>query len=342
MDFDHALLSQWVEVEKLRNKRFFITGATGFFGLNLLESLLFLNKQFQLNMGLTVLVRDINKASELFTRLSIDSNSVDWVESDLLNVSEFDFGDKKFDFVLHFAANANWELFQRQPEIERDIIIRGTDQMLDLAKKLDCRKFIYLSSGAVYGKQPPEILKWKESDSEAYHSPDKDIYGSAKVQAEKNCRIFGEVHGLDCTILRGFAFAGAHLKLNSHYAIGNLIGCALQGDTIVVKEGTTIRSYLYIVDAMIWILRAAVSDKAGGTYNLGSDESVAMEDLAYKISSITGNKDVRILSRPPHPNRYVPNIDLAKEELGVQVYTSLDQTIRHMIEWNEELKWKPS
>ena len=133
---------------------------------------------------------------------------------------------------------------------------------------------------------------------------------------------------------RGFAFGGAHLKLDAHYAIGNLLQAAMAGLPIVVREGSTVRSYLNAMDGIIWILKAALSEHQSKIFNLGSDQAVTMEVLAQKISDKTGNKNLQILHRSETPNIYVPNIDLAKKELGVDVYTGLDQIIDNMMEWN--------
>jgi nucleoside-diphosphate-sugar epimerase len=331
---DRDLLCRVLESEKFRKKRFLITGATGFFGLNLLESLAVLNQKFNLDLKLTVLVRDQNRAEQLFLKYKIPTSFLRFLEADLLTINQVPFEHHAYDCIFHFAANTDAQTLRDHPEREKNAIIEGTNQILELAHRTKSKKFIYLSSGAVYGKQPSELSKMVESFSEKQGPLVSDVYGSAKVDAEQNCIQRCRLYGIKATILRGFAFGGPHLNLNAHYALGNLISAALKGDSIVVREGTTIRSYLYIIDAMIWILKAATSEHTSSIFNLGSDQTVTMEQLALKISAISGNKDVQILNRAEIPQAYVPNIDLAKKELGVDVYTSLDQIIHNMIEWN--------
>lgn len=334
LNSDRDLIFRVVEAEKLRKKRFFITGATGFFGLNFLELLGVLNQEKQLDLELTVLVRDRQRAEVLFSKFGISAAMIRFLEADLVSLSKVSFDHPAYDCVFHFAANTDQATLRDHPERERNAIIEGTNQVLELAHQTGCKNFIYLSSGAVYGKQPADILKMDESFSEKNRPLPSDVYGSAKVDAEQNCMKKAAQFGIKTTILRGFAFGGPHLKLDAHYAIGNLLASALKGDPVVVREGSTIRSYLNIVDAMIWILKAAFSDHPSQIYNLGSDQAVDMGTLAHKIAQFTGNKNVQVLNRAEVPNIYVPNIDLAKKELGVSVYTSLDQVIKNMIEWN--------
>ena len=333
---DHDLLYRNVEIEKLRKKHFFITGATGFLGLNLLESLVQLNQEFQLEMELTLLVRDQSRAAQLLARYGISSKSINFLESDLLNFLGVPYEYPEYDCIFHLAANTNLVDLREHPERGAKVIIEGTRNVLKLSTHSGCKNFIYLSSGAVYGKQLSDLSKIDEAASLDHGPLTSDMYGSSKVIAEQDCLQWSSEHGLKTTILRGFAFGGPHLNLDAHYAIGSLLQSAMKGDPIVVQDGATLRSYLYSVDAIIWILKAAFSEHPSHIFNLGSDQAVTIESLAQKISDQTGNKNIEIISRSTSPNRYVPNVDLAKKELGVGVYTTLDQIIHQMFEWNKQ------
>ena len=81
LNSDRDLLYRVVEIEKLRKKRLFITGATGFFGLNMLESLTALNEKFQLGIEVTVLVRDQKRAEILFSNFGISNTFIRYLES---------------------------------------------------------------------------------------------------------------------------------------------------------------------------------------------------------------------------------------------------------------------
>ena len=332
---DQELLSDHAELQALSGHSFFITGSTGFFGLNLLESLLYLNRTFHLGMRFTLLVRNRVKAEKLFANLPIANGSVYFLESDLLGLPNLALDTSSFDSVIHLAASTEMRSQAGALEFEQESIIEGTRNVLALAGATKSRKLVYLSSGAVYGPLAYGLTSQAEIAVSQLQPNRSDLYGKAKVEAERLCEEYRSKFGIKCTVFRGFALAGPHLKLSSPYAICSLISSAIQGQPLIVRDGAVVRSYLNIVDAVIWILKATLRTDDAATYNMGSDKGFALEEIAHRISAKFGNLPVEILDRSEKPNRYVPNIDLARQALGVQDYTSLEQTLLNMIQWHQ-------
>jgi dTDP-glucose 4,6-dehydratase len=99
---------------------------------------------------------------------------------------------------------------------------------------------------------------------------------------------------------------------------------------------------LYAADLVVWLMTLLFRGKSGRPYNVGSDEAVSIETLARLISKIeeeeTGRKiDVVISKKPdpanPAPQRYVPSIERARAELGLEVHSSLEQAFRSTMNW---------
>ena len=123
---------------------------------------------------------------------------------------------------------------------------------------------------------------------------------------------------------------------------GQFIRDAMQGRPVVVKgDGRPCRSYLYASDLTAWLLAMLVKARPGAVYNVGSDQSVSIAELARRTSDLLGGDGVTILgAQDPgwNPGRYVPDTSLIRSELGVQQTQSLDEAILRTALWNG---WEP-
>jgi dTDP-glucose 4,6-dehydratase len=166
----------------------------------------------------------------------------------------------------------------------------------------------------------------------------KSAYSEGKRAAEILCSIYQQQFGLKTGIARLFALLGPYLSLNIHFAAGNFIFDAIQGKTVVVNgNGRPCRSYLYASDLVVWLWHILIRGEARKPYNVGSDESVSIGDLAERISQILGTGKFEILGAPDtgwNPGRYVPDVSLIKRELGLYRTVSLEEAIRRTALWN--------
>jgi dTDP-glucose 4,6-dehydratase/UDP-glucose 4-epimerase len=117
-----------------------------------------------------------------------------------------------------------------------------------------------------------------------------------KLTAEYLISYYSEKFGYKFSIARCFSFAGQYLPLNLHYAFGNFANCALHGENITVSsDGTDKRSYMYIGDAIAWLLNMIESPK-NQTLNVGSEKSISILDLARIFANSVGTR-VQTLNR---------------------------------------------
>ena len=111
--------------------------------------------------------------------------------------------------------------------VKYDTIVNGTIHTLEFALKSNCKKFLYISSGATYGTQPKEILHIPESYLGAPSTLDKNfdhsVLGEAKRVSEILTSVYSNRYGLETKIARCFSFVGPYLPLNVHYAIEILL-----------------------------------------------------------------------------------------------------------------------
>jgi UDP-glucuronate decarboxylase len=327
-----ALGDDW---PKLAGKRIFMTGGTGFIGRWMLEALAAADRQLQLGVTVDVLTRDPTALAAKFPQVSAHPG-FRFVEGNVLTLSP---GKTHYDFVLHAATDASADLNESDPLRMFDTIVEGTRAALDFALAAKAQRFFFFSSGAVYGAQPPDVTHVPEDYRGA---PDlgthRSAYGEGKRAAEMLCTIHARQFGLDIVNARIFALLGPLLSLDIHFAAGNFIRDAMQGRRIVVQgAGRAVRSYLYASDLTAWLWTILLRAERGATYNVGSEQSVSIAELAERTAELLGSPGVDILGQDDpgwNPGRYVPSTAKIRNELRLAPTVDLDDAIVRTARWN--------
>lgn len=238
--------------------------------------------------------------------------------------------------VLH-AATDSTDAAALSPVEKLNQIVEGTRNVLEMAVRLQARRFLLTSSGGVYGPQPAEMMHMQESYC---CMPDplqmSSTYGIGKRMAEHLCFLYGEAYGLETVIARCFAFVGRDLPLDAHFAIGNFMRDAMRKPFIDVGgDGTPIRTYMDQRDLSHWLMAIMERGRPGHAYNVGSDAEITIRDLAFLVrDTLSPDKPVNIngkITEQSHRNRYVPSISKARTELGLDLKYSLEEAIRESV-----------
>lgn len=320
--------------ELLRDKSILVTGGTGFFGRWLVESFVHLNKSFNLNSMLSVLSRDPERFLASSPQFSKES-CIDFIKGD---VREFDFPSKTFHYIIHAATDTSSKLALQNPLKLFDVIVNGTRRVLTFANQANVERFLYISSGAVYGPQPAEISNITEDCFFGFAPKESTAYAEGKRAAEFLCSVFASQSDMVIPIARCFAFVGPHLPINEHFAIGNFIRDQLAGRQILIQsEGKTQRSYLYASDLTTWLWTILLRGKSGRAYNVGSDNPIAIAELATLISKLSSKPNIvrSTLNHQDLQSSYTPSINRSKDELGLKVRVDLEESILRTISWNK-------
>lgn len=325
---------------KLQNKHIFLTGGTGFFGKSYLDLINFFNHQYDLNLKTTILTRDPDKFKTEFPELTSDSRLF-FQKGDIV---DFKFSDEYFDSILHFATPASVILNRENPIEMLDVILNGQKQILEFAKIKKIKTVLFASSGAVYGKQPSELLHVTEDFSGAPLSNSPDCaYGLGKRTAEALGNFYADKYAFEHKIARCFTFIGPYLDLNGSYALSNFLKNALESQDIIIQgDGTDTRSYLYSDDLIIALLHVLVYGKNKQPYNVGSDQPVGIKSLAELIiKNVNPKLKIEIKKQTvagPVGNVYLPSINLLKNELHYKPSYSLEEGIKHTVEYIKDKK----
>lgn len=332
-DLEHILVHTESLWEELRDSQIFITGGTGFIGTWLLTSFAWINDRLNLNASALVLTRNQAQFQLKVPQLAAHP-AIKFYQGD---VRSFEFPVGEFSHIIHAATEASAKLNREHPLLMIDTIVEGTRRVLEFAKQAGTKKFLLTSSGAVYGRQPPEITHISEDYLGAPSAKNLNApYGEGKRMAELLCHIYAREHQLETKIARCFAFVGPYLPLDTHFAIGNFINNGIKREPILIKgDGTPYRSYLYAADLTIWLWTILFKGKSGDPYNVGSEQDLTIAELGKLIANIFANKIDVIISEKnmlgTNIERYVPATKKALNDLNLEQYIDLETAIKRTV-----------
>ena len=315
----------------LLGKKVFITGGTGFFGKSLLDFF----KGNDINVEVTVLSRNPDKFISTYSELAQDVN---FIKGDIIDIPKV---RDKYDFIIHAAAMVTGGDCNNKEFSIVDEIITGTRNILEFANDSQASRILNISSGAVYGRQPEDVEYFVE---EYLGAPDTSnpvsAYGEGKRVSELLCAINKENTGLEYVNARCFSFVGKYLPLDSHFAIGNFIGNGLKNENLMIKgNGTPLRSYMYTDDLVVWLMTLLLLGSNGQSYNVGSDKSYSIKEVAHYVSQFFPNSNVIIEHEAEvglSATRYIPSVEKCKNQLGLNIEFNLIDSIRKTVEYLKE------
>ena len=325
------------DLEEIVNKPLVITGASGFVGTWLTLSWVAAYKKF--NGRGQLLITSRNPQSLIPLTKVVDANSpLTALSIDIRNLeipSEFRNGN-----LIHAATPASAALNASDPAAMLKVIIEGQERVLAEAVRMN-NKVLFLSSGAVYGRQPLDLERIPETWEGAPQIGDSNsAYHEGKRVAELMGNIAASKQGLHFITARLFAFIAPFLPLGTHFAAGNFIRDAVTSNKIEIQSGGgSIRSYLYATDlcSSLWALLAR--GQSINAYNVGSKQEVSIRNLAAEVVNCT-NREAEVVingfDTSENVTRYIPLVEKIKKEIGVSQSIPLSQALLRTSTWLKE------
>lgn len=311
----------------MKPKSLLIVGGTGFIGMSILKYLsncnflnIKINKIFILSRGKLKNQIYNQKLKKRFKIIKINSN--------ILKIKNLPIAD----YIIYAAILKNYK---------KDY--KAVKKYLDLAKDYHAKsKILYISSGAVYGKQSNKSLGCKES----YLTFNKKInlkngykreYSITKRRNEKLFEKFAKKFG-KVSIARCFTFVGEHLPTNSYYVVGNIIRNILNNENINIKANyKVVRSYMHEEDLVSSLFKILdYSNQNCPIYNVGSDDAISIHKLADLLAK-KYNLHVDINNKKNYKktvDKYVPNINKFRKDFKfykkISSYNAVIKTIHQL------------
>lgn len=272
--------------DKLKGSSILVTGATGLIGGCLVEVLLS-------NPHGDYLVyasgRDEKRFNSRFSYISHDSR-LKFIRYDVSDPLECDIC---FDYIIHAASNASPNFFVSRPvEIVKSNVI-GVCHLLEYGISHGMKRFLYVSSGEVYGQGDGK--PFTEEDSGYVNcATSRACYPSSKRAAETLCVSYAEEYGADVVIVRPCHIYGPHFSESDNRVYAQFIRNIINGEDIVMKSsGKQFRSWCYVVDCVSGILTCLLKGEGCGVYNIADPESnITIKELASLLASTAGRRVV--------------------------------------------------
>jgi len=303
-------------------QRVVITGAAGFIGSHLAETLV--DRGYSVIGIDNLLTGDTRNIAHLYNRDFL------FIKHDITN---YIYIDGPVDFVLHWASPASPIDYLELPIPTLKVGALGTHKALGLAKEKKAR-FVLASTSEVYGdplEHPQKETYWGNVNPIG----PRGVYDEAKRFAEAMTVAYHRYHRLDTKIVRIFNTYGPRMRVNDGRAVPAFISQALRNEDVTVfGDGSQTRSFTYIDDLVEGIIALMLSD-VNDPVNIGNPRETTIEEIARTIIRMTQSKSA-IVHRPlptDDPKVRQPDITRARTLLKWEPNVPLEQGLVKTIDY---------
>jgi dTDP-glucose 4,6-dehydratase len=302
--------------------RVVITGAAGFIGSHLAETLL--------DRGYTVVGIDNLLTGDTANIAHLANRDFTFIKHDVTN---YIYIDGPVDAVLHWASPASPIDYLELPIPTLKVGALGTHKALGLAKEKKAR-FVIASTSEVYGdplEHPQKETYWGNVNPVG----PRGVYDEAKRFAEAMTMAYHRYHGVDAKIVRIFNTYGPRMRVNDGRSVPAFMSQALRNEDVTIfGDGSQTRSFCYVTDLVDGILRLMDSD-VNDPVNIGNPHELTIKQIAETIIAMTGSSSRLVYKPLPEDDPKVrrPDITRAKTLLGWEPKVSLEDGLTKTIEY---------
>lgn len=255
------------KIENLKDKTFFITGATGLVASYLVDFLVWFNTVYNQNIYVYAVSSKLEKLEKRFQV----SNNLCFVEQ---NLNEPLIKRYNADYIIHAASNAHPLAFSKDPVGTMKTNLIGTMNLLDMIKDTNSY-FMYISTGEIYGNNIDKAFTEDDCgliDSKLVRS----CYPESKRAAETLCLSYNNQYNIKTNILRLCYVYGHTITSENSRADAQFLRNALNNENIIMKsEGLQKRTYCYVADVVYAMLYIILYGQDGNVYNIANPNSIA-------------------------------------------------------------------
>jgi UDP-N-acetylglucosamine 4-epimerase len=329
-------------IEALRSepRRWLVTGAAGFIGSNLVETLLAAGQDVvgldNFATGKPTNLEDVRgRVSEAAW------SGFSFREGDIRSLATCRAACAEVDLVLHQAALGSVPRSLEDPIASHESNVNGTLNMLVAARDARVRRFVFASSSSVYGDDPnlPKV--------ETRRGNPLSPYAVTKAAGERYVQVFGAAYGLPVASLRYFNVFGPRQDPNGPYAavIPRWIAALLRGAPVqIFGDGETSRDFCYVANTVqANLLAATAKDPAalGQAFNVAVGERTTLNQLfrnlrdrlAARAPQVAAVEPEYLAFRPGDVRHSLADTSLAERLLGYRPTHSLDRGLEEAMDW---------
>jgi len=305
-----------------------VTGGTGFLGAHLCEALLTRGEEVVALDNLATSNGDALDRLSGYPRFT-------FIKGDVCAPPPM---EDEFHAIAHLACPASPDEYLRLPLETLAIGSRGSEFVLGLARKNDCRVLL-ASTSEVYG-DPLERPQREDYWGNVNPVGPRSVYDESKRYAEALFMAHRRAEGVKTGIVRIFNTYGPGLRPSDGRVVSNFVAQAISGKPLTIYgDGRQTRSFCYVSDLIEGLVRMLTSTEAG-PINLGNPNEISVLELAHTVLRLTGS-DSSLEFRPApedDPNTRQPDITRAKALLDWSPTVSLAEGLERTIAWQQSLK----
>lgn len=308
-----------------------VTGGTGLIGSCLIDNLMLNSKK---DYQVFAIGRNQNRANSRFNRFK-DDPTFHFLLGDVTEPLRC---DTPFHYIIHAASNGSPNFFVNNPVEVMKSNIYGVSNLIEYGIRHDMKRFLYVSTGEVYGINESMVL-----DEKSYGYVDilstRSCYPSSKRAAETLAMCYASEYGADVVVARPCHTYGPHFTESDNRVYAQFIRNVINSQDIVMKSaGTQYRSWCYVEDCVNAMLYILLKGESGEAYNIADKNSVVtIRELAEMIARIAGRKVVMQLPSDYEKTEFTPInravFDTTKiESLGWTISGTMEEKLRKTIE----------
>lgn len=278
-------------LEKLSNRSFLVTGASGMIGSYFAYTLLYLNEMYNANINIKLVLRNIEKLDPYIK----EQTNVEIIIQDVVNPIDV---AGNVDYIVHAASPASPKLMSQFPVETNLANTLGTINTLKLAKEKDSIGYLFISSREIYGEPNENQKLFTENGLLGQVDPlvPRNGYAEGKKAAENLCSGYKEEYGLNTKIVRLAHTYGPGMSIYDGRVQADFLKNVLNNEDIILKsDGSSIRTYTYISDAICAMLLVLLNS-TDLVYNISDENSeTSIRELAETLVNIDPNKNLKLI-----------------------------------------------
>ncbi len=319
------------EISILNGARVFVPGGAGFIGSHIVDQVL------DAGAAEVVILDDFIRGRRENLALAMRTERLRIIDGDICNRGLVDELTAGTDVVFHQAALRITQAAE-EPVRAIEVMINGTQNIIESALRHGVKKVLAASSASVYGE--PSYLPMDEG----HPFNNRTLYGAAKVANEQILRSYAEMHGLNYVMIRPFNVYGPRMDVFGVYTevmIRWLERLARGEAPIIFGDGTQTMDFIYVEDLAREYILAAESPLTDEVYNGGSGTETSLLELCEALCVAAGHPDIKPAFEAPRKvnpvTRRLAGTDKAAGELGFETTTTLHEGLTRLVEWHRQV-----
>jgi UDP-glucose 4-epimerase len=314
----------------IEDSRILVIGGAGFVGSHIVDQAL------DAGAAQITVIDDFVRGRHENLAGAVASERVEVIDGDIRDAKLIDQLTEGKDIVFHQAALRITQC-AAEPVRAVEVMINGTQNVLESAVRHGIKKVIAASSASVYGE--PSYLPIDE----AHPFNNRTLYGAAKIANEQILRAYAEMHGLNYVMLRYFNIYGPRMDIYGVYTevIARWLDCIDAGEApVIFGDGQQSMDLVYVGDVARANILAAQSNATDAVYNVGTATETTLRQLCDALLRLGGRSDLEPRHEPERKvnpvRRRRSSIDRARAELGYEPKTDLEAGLMAVIAWRKE------